>query len=194
MNAKENPSKRQRQSQADDSEISAQGAASLQRSINLDCDGAAIRSLIAKGVIDAQDKTGHTPLFWAVQTGGLDLARELLEGGASMEAAADTNNWTCLHQAALMGEANMVDLLLLHGAQAIAHDSSDGRTPMHIALAHSPHPDQGVVFKLASAGAANMVMHDKDRCAPLHVAAAQGARGNSGDPPRAGADIEARAY
>eukprot|EP00854_Cymbomonas_tetramitiformis_P004209 gene4207-5185_t len=147
--------KRQRQSQAGDSKSSAQ------RSINLDNNGATIRSLIAKGEIDAQDKTGHTLLFWAVQTGDLDLARELLEGGARMEAAADTNNWTCLHQAALLGEANMVDLLLLHGAQATARDSSDGRTPMHIALAHSPHPDQGVLLKLASAGGANMVMHDK---------------------------------
>ncbi|KAK3289779.1 hypothetical protein CYMTET_2814 [Cymbomonas tetramitiformis] len=180
-------------SDVDGDESSMLGATPLHLSINdADDDGARTRQcLLAEGVeVDARDKKGRTALLWAVLLGAHGSARELLERGASLKAATDENNWTCLHQATQLDDADMVDLLIQHGARVTARDSTDGRTPMHIALS-KPCPAHEIVLKLARGGGANMVLMDEFKATALHLAAGNGHTAVVEALCQAGADIEA---
>jgi peptidoglycan/LPS O-acetylase OafA/YrhL len=71
---------------------------------------------------------GATPLAWAAMLGDTDLAKVLLDGGASVKAT-NGDGWTPLHSAAFLGRAKVIALLLEHGADANAL-SLAGKTPL----------------------------------------------------------------
>ena len=58
---------------------------------------------------------GWTPLFWASGKGQVDLVRELLARGASIEAATNAGV-TSLHVASRIDRLDIVSELLAHGA------------------------------------------------------------------------------
>ncbi|MFF9118746.1 ankyrin repeat domain-containing protein [Streptomyces massasporeus] len=71
-------------------------------------------------------------LFAAVQAGDTARARTALAEGA-LPTARDVHAWTPLHWVAGRGEAELLGLLLDHGADPRAE--ADGRTPYDVALA-----------------------------------------------------------
>ena len=89
--------------------------------------------LIDKGAkVNAGDKSGDTPLMWAVQAGHSDFARKLLSLGAD-EKIANKSGTIALHHAALRGDLELVELFLGRGSSASAV-KSNGWTVLHSAV------------------------------------------------------------
>jgi len=128
--------------------------------------------LLAQGADpNTRDSDECTALHIAAGTGHADVARALLEGGAKPDVKGLDAGFTPLHFAVLKGHREVVEVLLLMGADANAVDNK-GVTPLwnaaqdghkeivELLLAHGAHADGGSV-----AGRA-----------PLHMAARQGHR------------------
>jgi len=84
--------------------------------------------------IDARDEDGWTPLIWAsrgLYFKGVSVLRLLLERGADVNARADDDGYTPLHQASAWGALEVVRLLLEHFADIEAVDR-DGKTPLQV--------------------------------------------------------------
>jgi ankyrin repeat protein len=80
------------------------------------------------GYLDARDETGSTPLHCA---GGSDMAALLLLHGANINAADDAGE-TLLHSVACAHDAEMVALLVEHGARHLI-SGAEGKSPMELA-------------------------------------------------------------
>uniref|UniRef100_A0A0K8T4B7 Uncharacterized protein n=3 Tax=Lygus hesperus TaxID=30085 RepID=A0A0K8T4B7_LYGHE len=94
-------------------------------------DLAQIDKILAKGVdVNSTDKSGYTPLHYAVRTGDISVVRKLLKAGANVNLKTKAGQATPLHRAAAAGHSEVVKLLLEHGAEKVPLDS-DGRTPLH---------------------------------------------------------------
>jgi ankyrin repeat protein len=78
------------------------------------------------------DASGATPLQSASLYGSVEMGRALLAKGARPEAAGPIVRITALTQAALLGYADFVELLLAHGARVDVRDIG-GTTPLHAA-------------------------------------------------------------
>jgi hypothetical protein len=78
--------------------------------------------------VDAVNPAGETPLMMAALRGQLDMARQLMEKGATINRAG----WTPLHYAASGPEPRLVRLLLDKGAVIDAR-SPNGSTPLMMA-------------------------------------------------------------
>jgi ankyrin repeat protein len=86
---------------------------------------------ISDGYYDVNERDayqGTTPLFWAAAAGHVNVARLLIEKGASAKVAS-RHGITPLHEAARAGHAEMAKLLMRHGASIHAKDC-DGETPL----------------------------------------------------------------
>jgi hypothetical protein len=79
---------------------------------------------------DAREAEGHTPLYRA-STG--NLARVLLEAGATADVTSGPTRGTPLHQAARRGNVPVAEALLDHGATIEARDAK-GQTPLRRAI------------------------------------------------------------
>ena len=115
------------------------------------------RLLLSHGArIDAQDKYGQTPLFWAAVFGGdSKLVALLLDNGAKA-SAQNLSGRTPLHEAAYNASTQTVELLVARGADVNAKDAN-GNTAL-IAAAASPYGDDAyavVQFLLAAGADAN---------------------------------------
>jgi ankyrin repeat protein len=132
----------------------------------------------------ADDPDGTTPLHWAVRANDIDAVQRLLHAGANPDAAnrygvtplslAAENASAALIQALLQagahptnailmdaartGNAEVVRMLLTHGADANAHESSLGETALMWAAAEN-HPE--AVRALIEHGADPNVRSDK---------------------------------
>lgn len=93
-----------------------------------------IRQLLKHGaavnVQAGQDR--YTPLHLAVEDGGAESARLLIEAGADI-GSVNKKLQTPLHLAALSQSIESVELLLAKGADPNVSDT-DGRTPLHCAI------------------------------------------------------------
>ena len=79
---------------------------------------------------NAKEAEGHTPLYRA-STG--DVARVLLEAGATVDITSGPTRGTALHQAARRGAVSIAQALLDHGAVIEARDAK-GETPLRRAV------------------------------------------------------------
>lgn len=84
------------------------------------------------GQIESRDLDGNTPLVRVGFLGNLELANELLERGADVNAKNDIG-YTALHFAAQEGHAAVAKLLLAKGAEVDALDVN-GNTPLSNAV------------------------------------------------------------
>jgi ankyrin repeat protein len=89
------------------------------------CDGA---PLSRSALTNFTDKEGKTLLHAAAALGKRDVAQQLLEDGADVDAKAN-DGATPLHYAALKGKKEVAELLLAHKADVNAIDKN-GRTPL----------------------------------------------------------------
>jgi hypothetical protein len=92
-----------------------------------------VESLLKKGSdVNLAMKDGWTALSEAAFTGQLDMAKLLIEKGATVDAVADYCKITPLMIAAIQGYSEIVELLIAKGANVNAKDRS-GRTPLQYA-------------------------------------------------------------
>ena len=103
--------------------------------------------------------SGHTPLFWAVSGGSLEIARLLLDSGAWVAAEANTQD-SSLHAAVEDANLPSVNLLLDYdGAAALDWFDYISRTPLMIAVEMENIP---IARRLIEAGA-DVNAHDEPR-------------------------------
>jgi len=92
-----------------------------------------IKELLAtdRGLINALDKDGSTPLHCATWKGQQEVVALLLESGADVNAHNANEHWgtTPLHAAAHANQAAIAQMLIDRGADVNAEDG-EGRTPM----------------------------------------------------------------
>ena len=100
---------------------------------------AKIKELLAadRGLINARDKDGSTPLHCATWRGQQGVVALLLESGADVNAYNANDHWgtTPLHAAAHANQAAIAQMLIDHGADVNARDLN-GQTPMHHTTFH----------------------------------------------------------
>jgi len=125
----------------------------------------AIRQL-GSGAIDSPDEKGLTPLVLAVQNNRFDCCELLLQMGANPNAG----DWTALHEAALNGETNLVQLLLRNRADPNRREKQNRGTPLHVACFQG-HIE--VCRQLLKAGA-KVNLRDNEGLTPLFHAKDQG--------------------
>ncbi len=116
--------------------------------------------------------SGHTPLFWAVFGGSLEIARLLLNAGARVAAEAETED-SSLHAAVEDANLPSVNLLLDYdGAAALDWFDYVSRTPLMIAVEMENIP---IARRLIEAGADVNAHEDAaGGDTALHVAARNG--------------------
>ena len=92
-----------------------------------------VKAFIEEGTdIDAKDKSGETPLFYAVRADNSDVAKFLIAKGANVNAKDSSGN-TPLHFAPERAKNDVVELLIAKGADINAK-SNNGETPLHAAI------------------------------------------------------------
>ena len=101
-------------------------------------DREAVMQWLATGDVDAKDSDGRTALHHAASSGYAELARSLLENGASPDIQ-DVNGQTPLHAAAHAGSASAVRVLLDAGADVSIQDSSGGDAALAVAQKAGNH-------------------------------------------------------
>lgn len=91
------------------------------------------RAALAKGANpNAPGPGGYTALHFAVRAKHREVVRELIKGGADVEARTSVTSVTPLHLAAMKGDRPLVDALLAAGAERVPR-SRDGSTPAEFA-------------------------------------------------------------
>ena len=83
-----------------------------------------------------EERSGLTPLLYAVMSGDLELLEKLLAREASVDARLSDGE-SALHIAVALGDADGVALLLKGGAKPNARNAT-GRTPLHRAATSGP--------------------------------------------------------
>ena len=93
----------------------------------------AVKSLLLCGFeADTFDKLHETPLHLAVRGGHVDVVEALIK--VCDANAVDQEGMTPLHWASIVGDAQIVDLLMSHDADPNLRDESlDGLTPVELA-------------------------------------------------------------
>lgn len=109
----------------------------------------------------------------AARDGDLQHVRRLLSSGQVYSSARDKNGNTALHFAAASGRVDIVQFLLLKGADENAVDWK-GRSPLHIAAENGHVASMEALF---AAGADSRFRAGKDECSILDFAVIHGQMG-----------------
>ncbi len=123
--------------------------------------GTADAAAVAEALADGADLTvreagkGWTPLSKAVFLGHEDLARLLLDHGASVQAP-NRDGGSPLHSAAARGDAPLLELLIARGADVAAQDAQRS-TPLHVAAFLGRSEAAGVLLREGADAAAKDV-------------------------------------
>ncbi|XP_053132898.1 histone-lysine N-methyltransferase EHMT1-like [Hemicordylus capensis] len=115
-------------------------------------------------VVNKQDASGRTPLFWATEYRHEKLVELLLSHGADV-AARDHEGNLCLHWAAFVGSAPIARRLLEAGSDVNAQNHQ-GDSPLHLAAQERSY--QCLVLFLAQG--AKVFLPNKDGQTPLQCA------------------------
>ena len=131
----------------------------------------AVRALIAGGAdVNAAHGDGMTGLHWAALNGNVEMARLLLEAGATLKAATRLGAHTPLHVAAKESHGEVVAILAEAGAD-VAAATETGAMPLHFAAASG---DVHAVTVLLDHGAPVDAREPQWEQTPLMFAAALG--------------------
>jgi uncharacterized protein len=116
--------------------------------------------------VDARDRDGRTPLFYAAQDGNLAIARELIRLGAVVNVH-DRNGESPLHFAARSNSVSVAKMLLKAGAVVDATDGY-GNTPLSRAVFESK--GRGEMIKLLLAHGADKKRNNNHGVSPEDLA------------------------
>ncbi len=122
----------------------------------------AIPELIERGADPnaPSGRNGWTPLLHAIHKNQIESAQALLEGGARVNGSC-CRGMTPLIMAAGYGQADMVRMLLLRGADPWAR-STGGLTALDVAVTGVPHIDAFTVGRCQTETVRALVQHDSD--------------------------------
>ena len=99
-----------------------------------DGDAEAVRSLLRQGAdANAAEGDGLSTLHWAARSGEPEIAKMLLDAGATVDATTRNGAYTPLHEASKAGNASVARVLLEAGADPAARTTAGGATPLHFA-------------------------------------------------------------
>ncbi|KAJ0004249.1 hypothetical protein NQD34_010463 [Periophthalmus magnuspinnatus] len=133
-------------------------------------DEAITRLLLDKGAaINETDGQGRTPAHVACQHGQENVIRVLLSRGADVRVRGK-DNWTALHFAAWQGHLGIVKLLIKQAGADVDGQTTDGRTPLHLASQRGQYRVARILIELG----ADVHMTSSGSNTPLHVAAETG--------------------
>lgn len=126
---------------------------------------------------NALDRSRRSPLFVATQAGSYSTVQVLLAAGADV-ALSSVWGTTSLHKAAMVGQAEIAELLVRAGADVHVVAKGFGGTPLHMAV-RDPHDcdadsDRAGVGKLLIARGAHVDARDEHGQTPLHKASREG--------------------
>ena len=109
-------------------------------------------------------------LLLAAEAGDVSAAFDFLQAGSNANESTSTGT-TALMKAAHAGHAEVVKLLLQHGADAAAHDSTNGSTALILAAAQG-HVE--CVMLLLAASGTSPAERDSEGRSPILYAARRG--------------------
>ncbi len=124
---------------------------------------------VALADISDRSVAGFTRLFQAAMAGNEPMAKRALDDGLDPDEPMKPSGWTSLHAAVLGRDADIVAMLVQHGADSDAVDGL-GRTPLHLAAMGAMRPD----IKLLLEHGADPNATDFLGRSPLHYAAFAG--------------------
>lgn len=131
-----------------------------------------IENVLLKNIqlkVNAPTQKGETPLMLAAIKGNIDLAKALLEKGATVNAPS-THGWTALHYSASTGQTEMTRFLIKQGALVNVR-AKQGVTPLYLAARISAAK---TVEVLLEAGADKTLCNDQG-ISPEAIAKKRGA-------------------
>ena len=132
---------------------------------------AGVNQLLARGAyVDAKNDDGNTPLIIATWRGHTEIVRDLIAGGADVNALEHIYGGPPLIIAAWRGNTGIVQALIKAGANVDGRDNMYGLTPLITAAQHG-HTD--IVQALIKA-LANVNARDKDGFTALMKATRRG--------------------
>uniref|UniRef100_A0A4W6EAK1 non-specific serine/threonine protein kinase n=1 Tax=Lates calcarifer TaxID=8187 RepID=A0A4W6EAK1_LATCA len=133
-------------------------------------DEAITRLLLDRGAaINETDGQGRTPAHVACQHGQENVIRVLLSRGADVRIKGK-DNWTALHFAAWQGHLGIVKLLVKQAVADVNGQTTDGRTPLHLASQRGQYRVARILIELG----ADIHTTTAGLNTPLHVAAETG--------------------
>ncbi|CAN9501564.1 unnamed protein product [Ophioblennius macclurei] len=133
-------------------------------------DEAITRLLLDRGAaINETDGQGRTPAHVACQHGQENVIRVLLSRGADVQIKGK-DNWTALHFAAWQGHLGIVKLLVKQASADVDGQTTDGRTPLHLASQRGQYRVARILIELG----ADVHLTSAGANTPLHVAAETG--------------------
>ncbi|HSF15687.1 MAG TPA: ankyrin repeat domain-containing protein [Vicinamibacteria bacterium] len=112
----------------------------------------------------------YSPVADAAKAGDLQSVRTILQQGADVNAAQG-DGMSALHWAAVLGDAQMAEMLIYAGANVMAETRIGHYTPLHVAAKGGK---AAVVETLLEAGADVNARTTNSGSTPLHLAAASG--------------------
>ncbi|WP_328876745.1 ankyrin repeat domain-containing protein [Streptomyces sp. NBC_00287] len=128
----------------------------------LAADPARVKALLRKGAHPERGSSeGTTPLYLAAVQGEAEVARLLLEAGASpaTESSGVGSEGTPLCAASCWGHTATVRVLLTHGADPnLREDGGTGWSPLDWAN-HGPHPETAELLMTAGAKPGHETSH-----------------------------------
>ncbi len=122
--------------------------------------------LSSRADVDALDREGRTPLFYAVAEGEFEIASQLIMNGANTNAR-DREGETPLHVAAREYRPELIRLLLANSADVDAQDKH-GNTPLFRAVFESR--GRGGAIKVLLAAGADRKRKNKYSVSPEELA------------------------
>lgn len=152
----------------------------------------AVRTLLERGGDpNAAQGDGMTGLHWAAEQGSEELARVLVDAGATLEPRTRLGAYTPLHLAARGGHLGVVRVLLEGGASPAAPTTTGAVTPLHFGATAA---DPAIVAALLQHGADPNVREARWGQTPLMFAAATGRAASARALIEHGAALETRAF
>ena len=146
-----------------------------------------ILTKIERSLDDWMERLGQTPLHLSAFFNSYELAQELMEANAEVNAES-INGVTPLHYAARKDAYEVAELLINRGAGINQRSRDNGMTPLHYAARF----DSPRVIQLLSEKGANLDEQDMDGLTPLHHAAYHGYTHVVGQLVRVGANSNIR--
>jgi ankyrin repeat protein len=126
----------------------------------------------AKASVDGFDeKNASSPLVAAAKSGRCEVAKILIENGATLDLSLEARG-TALHAAIAAGDISMVKLLLMRGASTGARDSGESS-----ALTAAANAENHDIVKLLTDMGADISARDERGWTALHRVVGEGKKG-----------------
>lgn len=127
-----------------------------------------IKTLLSKKILDInqQDQSGKSALLYACELNNLDLAKILIENGATVDVSDSSENTPLLH-ACKKNNFDLVQYLYQQGAKIYCRNKYNLQTPLMIACAN---PESLPIIRFLIQKGCNINATDNNKDTPLTIA------------------------